>query len=107
MNYSWLNLGSVLLGLCAWAAPMLYASRRVKGARRSGLPCGVSLGCCGMSLWFQLLYSSHLAAAGDVAALLDTADAVAKVSGFLLITTVLLNAAILWCDRPQGPEGEP
>lgn len=99
-----LNLGSILLGLCAWGVPLYYLSRRVKNEKRSGWPFVVSLGCCGTSLWFQLLYQSHLAAIGDVSAWMDTADAVAKVAGFLLAATLLLNAVTAWLDGRMGME---
>lgn len=106
-----LNLGSVLLGLVAWGSPVWYVSRRLRGRAGSGGPYLVSLGCCGVSLWFQILYGSHLAGIEDVSAWMDTADAVAKVAGFLLITTVLLNVLILWADRnlkreADGQEGD-
>ena len=94
-----LNLGSLLLGLAAWGIPVWYLSRRVRGRARRGGPCLASLGCCGASLWFQILYDSHLARIGDVSAWLDTVDAVAKVSGFLLVTTLLVNAVVLLADR--------
>ena len=94
-----LNLGSIVLGLVAWGCPVWYLSRRVRGRKKDGWPYLVSLGCCGMSLWFQILYDSHLAASGDVGAWLDTIDAVAKVAGFLLLTTLLVNALALRVDR--------
>ena len=71
-----LNLGSIVLGLIAWGVPVWYLSGRTKGRSRSGWPYLVSLGCCGVSLWFQILYGSHLAEIEDVSAWLDTADAV-------------------------------
>ena len=99
-----LNLGSVLLGLAAWGSPVWYTARRLKGRAESGGPYLVSLGCCGVSLWFQLLYGSHLAEIGDVAAWMDTADAVAKVAGFLLISTLVLNGVTLRMDRRLSEE---
>ena len=101
-----LNLGSILLGLAAWGCPAWYLSRRMKGKERSGWSHLASLGCCGASLWFQILYDSHLARVGDVSAWLDTVDAVAKVSGFLLVTTLLVNVVVLLADRGLERENE-
>ena len=99
-----LNLGSIVLGLIAWGVPVWYLSGRTKGRSRSGWPYLVSLGCCGVSLWFQILYGSHLAEIEDVSAWLDTADAVAKVAGFLLITTFGLNLLIMRLDQKLEQE---
>lgn len=103
-SYGMLNLGSLVLGLAAWAIPVWHLSRRMNGRERNGGAYFISLGCCGLSLWFQILYGSHLAEIGDVAAWLDTADAVAKVAGFLLITTLMVNGTALWMDRKLSEE---
>ena len=85
----WMNLASILLGLAGWGLP-------VWGLKRwgSGL-------CCGGALWFQLGYSAHLAEIGDWPAWMDTADAVSAVSGFLLVTTALVNGAAVLLSRQE------
>ena len=96
MGYGWLNLGSVALGLAGWIAPWLaFAGRGRSGPGRRGLWHIVSLACCALALWFQLCYQRHLVDIQDWSALLDTAGAVVKVSGFLLLTTLLDNLAAL------------
>ena len=96
MEYGWLNLGSIALGLAGWAVPWLTF---VKGSRAGlvgrGLWHVVSLGCCALALWLQICYQRHLVEIQDWSALLDTAGAVGKVSGFLLVTTLLDNLAAL------------
>ena len=57
--------------------------------------------CCGGALWFQLRYSAHLAEIGDWPAWMDTAGAVAAVSGFLLVTTALVNGAAVLLSRQE------
>ena len=57
--------------------------------------------CCGGALWFQLGYSAHLAEIGDWPAWMDTADAVSAVSGFLLVTTALVNGAAVLLSRQE------
>lgn len=106
MNCMWLNVSSILLGLCAWAAPLLYIVWGRQGGGRSVWPYTLSLGSCGTSLWFQILYNNHLATIEDVGALLDTMDTVAKVSGFLLITTVLLNFTVYLWERSIYRKGK-
>ena len=96
MGYGWLNLGSVVLGLAGWAVPwfsLLGRGRPGLGGR--GLWHIVSLGCCALALWFQICCQRHLVEIQDWSALLDTAGAVGKVSGFLLVTTLLDNLAAL------------
>ena len=104
MGYGWLNLGSVALGLAGWIAPWLaFAGRGRSGPGRRGLWHIVSLACCALALWFQICYQWHLVEIHDCAAILDTTDALVKVSGFLLFTTIGDNLAALvlakgWAD---------
>lgn len=106
MYYGLLNVGSLALGLTAWAVPVWYIGRLAKGGTRTGWPGWVSMGCCGLSLWLQLCYNRHLVEIQDWSALLDTVGAVVKVAGVLLITTGLLNAAVLWMERYGEREGQ-
>ena len=71
----WMNLASILLGLAGWGLP-------VWGLKRLG-------------------YSAHLAEIGDWPAWMDTADAVSAVSGFLLVTTALVNGAAVLLSRQE------
>ena len=105
MNYTLLNLGSVILGLLGWAVPWLPAKgNSLSALRRRGLYQWASLSCCALALWLQLCYQWHLTDIGDWSALMDTTGAVVKVSGFLLLTTAADNllARVLW-RREEKP----
>lgn len=96
MDYTLLNLGSLLCGLAGWIIPCL---RLLKGRNpnpgRQAMASAISLGLCGLALWMQLWYQQHLADIQDWSAIMDTAGGVTKISAFLLLSTVLLNLALL------------
>lgn len=87
------TFGPLLLGLLAWglgAAALL--------SRRAALGF-FSLGSCAASLFLVILYFCAEAKAGDVAAILDTADAFALCAAVLVLGTLALNGATLIRDR--------
>ena len=97
----WMNLASILLGLAGW--DFLFGAEALDERtpeRTWTLLLGSGL-CCGGALWFQLGYSAHLAEIGDWPAWMDTADAVSAVSGFLLVTTALVNGAAVLLSRQE------
>ena len=99
----WMNFVSILLGLAGWGLPVWGLKRWMRGRRKDlGLCCWGSGLCCGGALWFQLRYSAHLAEIGDWPAWMDTAGAVAAVSGFLLVTTALVNGAAVLLSRQEA-----
>ena len=105
MNYTLLNLGSVILGLLAWVLPWMPVKGKILSAiRRRGLHQWVSFTCCALALWLQLCYQWHLADIGDWSALGDTAGAVMKVSAFLVLTTAADNllARVLWRQEDEA-----
>ena len=92
MNYGMLNLGSVVFGLIGWAVPVIQIRCLSKGKKGLGRYAHIlSMGACCLAIWFQICYNEHLVNIGDWIALMDTIDAVCKVSVFLLITTLLIN----------------
>ena len=98
----WMTLASILLCLAGWGLPVWGLKRWMRGRRKElGLCCWGSGLCCGGALWFQLGYSAHLAEIGDWPAWMDTADAVSAVSGFLLVTTALVNGAAVLLSRQE------
>lgn len=107
MGYAWLNLGSILCGLIGWSAPLVYLVGRTGARRRKRRTfSAVSLGACALAIWLQICYTHHLVRIEDWSALLDTSSAVVWVSGFLLVSTLLLNLVILrvegiW-EREEG-----
>lgn len=103
MGYGWLNLGSLVCGLAGWIVPRL-GLRKSRGANqgKQGMAAVISLSLCGLALWMQLRYQRHLVDIEDWSALMDTAEAVSKVSGFLLLSTVLLNLMVLAMTSGKG-----
>lgn len=92
MDYTLLNLGSLVCGLVGWIVPFLGLRKgKLDSQVRRGWAAVASLSLCGLALWMQLWYQQHLADIEDWSAIMDTAGAVTKVSAFLLGTTVLLN----------------
>lgn len=86
--YGLLNIGSLVLGLIAWALPIAAAVSRKS---RPGLSAA-SFALCAASLAMQLFYNQHLVALRDWAAIEDTHRAVCLAAAALLAGTVLLNA---------------
>lgn len=93
---SGLMLGSLGLGLLAWALPVigLALRKRVGGKGRAALSAG-SVSACALSLFLQILYANHRVDVRDWSALMDTFQTVTKVSAILLIVTMILNG-VAW-----------
>lgn len=103
MDYTLLNLGSLVCGLAGWIVPCLGLRKsRVPNRGKQGMTAVISLSLCGLALWMQLRYQQHLVDIEDWSALMDTAGAVSKVSGFLLLSTVLLNLMVLAMTLGKG-----
>lgn len=91
MGASWLNLGSLVLGLIAWILPVVNLVRRDKARRNWILFSVASVSACAISLCLQIFYTDHLVKIEDWSALMDTSSAVALVATLLLVVTVILN----------------
>ncbi len=100
-----LNLWSLILGLIAWILPVIILVRPGKiGAKACALLCAGSLSACAISLCMQIFYSDYLVKIEDWSALLDTSEAVARVSLLLLIVTIILNGIALWSVFGKKPQ---
>lgn len=87
-----LNVGSIVLGLVAWTLPLASLMRFKKNNHSNWVVLSMlSFSACAISLFFQIIYNNHLVKIEDWSALMDTMDAVAFVSGVLLVITLLLN----------------
>ena len=103
LDYTLLNLGSLVCGLAGWIVPCLgLLKRRDPNPGRQGMASTISLSLCGLALWMQLWYQQHLSDIEDWSAIMDTAGGVTKISAFLLITTVLLNLVLLGAASGKG-----
>lgn len=93
MGIYWLNLGSLLLGLLSLALPcfVICLHKRLQPLAVS-LMSFFSLGACATSFVLQIFYNEHLTSINDWSALLDTAGALSRISGMLLLAALLLNA---------------
>lgn len=92
IDYSWLNLGSLILGLIAWLIPFFGIIRHKKSKGNvSLLLLLVSVGACATALWFQISYNNYLVHIQDWTALMDTSPTLNWVAGILLIGTLTLN----------------
>ena len=88
-----MNIGSLVLGICAWLAgglaifaPSGFASHR---------NTVTSFGLCSLSLVLQLFEINRRVLLGDHAAIEDTIRAVLIASVALVFVTVILNLAAL------------
>lgn len=91
--YGLLNIASLLLGLAAWALPIVALIGKKKP--RTAL----SAACCSLSLLCQILYTQHLVNIRDWAAMEDTHGAVTFAAAVLVCVTAILNALSLLKDR--------
>ncbi len=93
---SWLNLGSLVLGLTAWILPVANLAKHNKADHRNWVVFSVvSVSACAISLCMQIFYQNYLVHIEDWSALMDTSSAVALVSTVLVVVTIVLNAITL------------
>ena len=78
------NLGSLLLGLAAWALPFLAIGRK----ERFFFCCLGSFSCCIASLLLQLMEVQHRVRIEDWSALMDTINAVVMAAVVMVAVTV-------------------
>ncbi|MDQ0230160.1 hypothetical protein [Metabacillus malikii] len=103
MDYGWLNLGSLLLGLIAWLLPVVNMMRNKKQSQKKWMLLSfVSMIACATSICFQIFYNYHLVMIEDWSALMDTIGAVALASSVLLIVTIMLNALTIISFRERS-----
>ncbi|MCF6137753.1 hypothetical protein [Pseudalkalibacillus berkeleyi] len=93
IDFGWLNIGSLVLGLIAWIIPIVNLMRDNKQKNMDWVVMSIiSFSACGISLCFQIFYTFHKVLVEDWGALMDTMYAVAAASAALLIVTIVLNA---------------
>lgn len=87
--YGLLNIGSLLMGLAAWALPVAAMVSR----QRPALLGAASFSLCSLSLLLQICYTQHLVTLRDWSAMEDTHYAVVFAAAVLLSVTAVLNLA--------------
>lgn len=88
-----LNIGSLILGVCAWLFGVLaIGTPKASPAHRNTV---VSFGLCTVSLLLQVLEVNRRVLLGDYAAIEDTIRAVVIASIALVVITIILNLVAL------------
>lgn len=90
-----LNLGSIILGLAAWAIPVSCIVKK----SGSSLPSTFSFTACIVSLLLQIAELRHRVQIEDWSALMDTVGAVMLSAAALAVVTVILNVIALTIFR--------
>lgn len=99
---SFLNLGSLVLGLIAWILPVVNLMRYKRHDHRNWVILSIlSLSFCAISLFFQIYYIYHKVKISDWAALMDTMYAIVFAATILLIVTIILNAITMLVYRDR------
>jgi hypothetical protein len=102
IDFGWLNIGSLVLGLIAWILPIANLQRDKKQENKKWVVLSfVSISACAISICFQIFYNYHLVKIEDWTALMDTIGAVAFASAVLIIVTILLNALTFILNRER------
>lgn len=102
---SFLNLGSLVLGLIAWILPVINIMRYKKSNNNNWVILSfLSISTCAISLYFQILYNNYLVEIWDASALMDTSGASAFLSAVLLVVTIIFNiiSMIMYFRRTEG-----
>lgn len=86
-----LNVGSLILGLAAWALPFLSLGKRDWFA----FCCLGSFGCCILSLLLQLFEVKNRVNLEDWSALMDTMHAVVLAAVVMIVVMVVCNLIAL------------
>lgn len=86
---------SLILGLAAWALPLVYLFVR----KRKDLFCAGSFALCAGSLWIQLRLIRGLAELGRFQALSDVIGGICLCASILVGVTLLFNAIVLLEER--------
>lgn len=102
IDFGWLNIGSLVLGIIAWVLPVVNLLRDKKQENKKWVVLSfISISACAISVCFQIFYTYHLVKIEDWSALMDTIGAVAFASAVLIIVTIFLNALIFTLNRER------
>ena len=99
---SFLNNGSLVLGLIAWILPIINLMQYKKNNNKNWATLSIiSMAACSISLCFQIIYNNHLVQIRDWTALMDTMGTLVLVALVLLVVTIILNAitVVIYSNR--------
>ncbi|MHC1748204.1 MAG: hypothetical protein AB9856_07430 [Cellulosilyticaceae bacterium] len=88
------NLGSLILGLISWLAPIVGIGLTNKDNVRLRLSV-ISFSACAVSLVLQIFEIKNRVFLNDFGAIMDTINAVCSESVILVIITIILNLILL------------
>lgn len=90
MIETWLNLGSLILGLIAWILPIVNLLRVKNHNHNNWSTLSImSISACAISLYFQIVYGHYLVQIEALSNLMEESWVI--ISSVLLIVTLLLN----------------
>ncbi|MFJ5761938.1 hypothetical protein ACIQAA_23035 [Neobacillus sp. NPDC093182] len=102
IDFGWLNIGSLVLGLIAWVLPVVNLLRNKKQENKKWVVLSfISSSACAIAICFQIFYNYYLVKIEDWSALMDTIGAVAFASAVLIIVTIFLNALTFTLNRER------
>lgn len=102
MDYGWLNVLSLVLGLMAIALPLININLPHKYDRKRYILSTIaSMGSCTMALFFQMIYTWHLIVIRDWTALMDTQATIVLCALILIAGTVLVNVLTYVHERTK------
>lgn len=97
---SLLNPTSLILGIIAWALPIINIFKHKKYNNENWATLSIiSMSTCAISIYFQLIYNNNLVVIGDLSALMDIIGTSMFLSSVLLIITIILNVTTLLIYR--------
>lgn len=100
---SLLMIISLLLGITAWALPIINIILSKKYTDKNfNLLSILSVTLCTISLYLQILYYNHLIKLWDSTSLMDTSGAVVVASTVLLAGTIILNIISMFLQDYRG-----
>lgn len=93
------NIGSIALGLAAWAIALAAIVRSKSGKGASMVYPGASFCACSLALLLQIFELNRRVEINDLSAVMDTIRAIAFAASTLIIVTVILNLIVLFAGR--------
>ncbi|MGP4072982.1 hypothetical protein ACTWQB_10570 [Piscibacillus sp. B03] len=94
---TWLNIGSLILGVVAWFIPIIaLVYDKQRESSNLAVLAFMSISACAVALFFQIIYQNHLVRIEDWAAIMDTTGALVKVGAVLLLVTLVLNTIMIY-----------
>lgn len=89
-----LNIGSLILGLCAWMIPIVLLLKGKASSLRAVKAIFISFVCALISMLMQMMETKQLIDKNDWSALMDTQGAVVFAAVVMLVGVIVLNLRV-------------